>query len=393
MSPRRFLLSLLMLLCMPPLHALDARPDLEVRLSSPASLTARESGKVIVSITNKSSRVLLLPRLRTPLFNPDDHLMNNFIDLQDANGKTPKFIGRHVSVSFEAKDYFYAAIQPGQTLEKEIDLAQDYDLRAGGLFRVSYIQDYGETDLYKSDDYAAYKSPSNELTIFVSAALLRTNIGPSARKSAYVQPECRFDQLIAIWAATSKASLWNYQAWLALTESIEIEEHDETDENGELIALARFRIKATPDYTFWFGEPEHSGKFAERLSGNFDYHQTDFRPLGVVHAVGQALRFTPFRCGCDPAKYDRGSLAWSNQTDGVINYCEAFFDAPLGRSSGQAITVIHEVSHLLSDPNLVTSDYVYGRKDAHALSTGNRTQATRNADNYNFYIEAVNHVF
>ena len=184
MSPRWFLLSLLMLLCMSPLRALDARPDLEVRLSSPASLTARESGKVIVSITNKSSRVLLLPRLRTPLFNPDDHLMNNFISLRDAEGKAPKFIGRIVEIPFAAKDYFYAAIQPGEKLEREIDLAQDYDLRAGGLFRVSYVQDYGETNLYTSDDYAANESASNELTIFVSATLLRTNIRPRARRSA-----------------------------------------------------------------------------------------------------------------------------------------------------------------------------------------------------------------
>ncbi|MGO4703413.1 hypothetical protein [Dyella sp. 2RAB6] len=174
MPPRRLLLSLLMLLCVLPLHALDAQSDLEVRLSSPDSLTARESGKVIVSITNRSSRVLLLPRLRTPLFNPDDHLMNNLIDLRDAAGKPPKFIGRFVTISFEAKDYFYVAIQPGQTLGKEIDLAQDYDLRAGGLFRVSYVQDYGETDLYQSDNYAAYKSASNELTIFVSTTLLHT---------------------------------------------------------------------------------------------------------------------------------------------------------------------------------------------------------------------------
>ena len=208
-----------------------------------------------------------------------------------------------------------------------------------------------------------------------------------------MQPACNFDQLIAIWEATSKASLWNHQAWLALTENIEIEERDETDENGDLIALARLRMKATPDYTFWFGEPEHNGEFAENLSPYFDYHQTDFRPLGVVLAVGQALRFTPFRCGCDPAKYDRRSLAWANQSEGVINYCEAFFDAPLDRPSGQAITVIHEVSHLLSDPNLVTSDYAYDRKHAHGLSIRNRALATRNADNYNFYIEAVNKVF
>jgi len=171
MSLRWFLLSLLMLSCMSPLHALPAQDDLVVRLSKPNSLAARESGRVIVSITNKSSRILLLPRVRTPLFNPDDHLMNNFMTVLDANGKQAKFIGRFVTLVFEAKDYFYVAIHPGQTLHKEIDLAQDYDLRAGGVFHVSYAQDYGETDLYESEDYAPYKSASNKLTIFVSKAL------------------------------------------------------------------------------------------------------------------------------------------------------------------------------------------------------------------------------
>ena len=391
MTPRRWLLPLFMLLSMFPLHALQAKADLEVRLSSPATLTDRESGKVIVSITNTSSRVLLLPRLRTPLFNPDNHLMNNFITVLDANGKQARFVGRFVTMSFEAKDSFYVAIQPGRTFEKEIDLTQDYDLHAGGSFRVSYVQDYGETDLYKSDDYAAYKSASNELTIFVSKALLRTE--SDAHPSGYLQPRCKIDQLIAVLAARTKASRWNYHAWAALVDNVEIEERTEQDSKGNLVFRARRQMKANPDYVFWFGEPDRDGEFVKELPSGVDYSETDFRPLGVVLAVGDALRSTPFRCGCDPTKYDRSALAWANQAEGTIHYCEAFFDAPLDRPSGQATTVIHEISHLLSDPNLVTSDYAYGRKAAHALSTSDRSQATRNADNYNFYVEAINGVF
>lgn len=173
MTLRKGLLLLITLLCAFPLHALHAKNELEVRLRNPDSLIAKESGKVIVSITNRSSRVLLLPRLRTPVFNPDDHLMNNFITVLDANGTQARFIGRFVTISFEAKDSFYVAIRPEQAFQKEIDLAQDYDLHAGGPFRVSYVQDYGETELYQSDDYASQKSASNELTIFVNTRLLR----------------------------------------------------------------------------------------------------------------------------------------------------------------------------------------------------------------------------
>ena len=392
MSPHRLFLALLMLLCMLPLHALAAQNDLVVRLRSPDSLSARESGRVIVSITNKSSRVLLLPRVKTPLFNPDDHLMNNFMTVLDANGKQAKFIGRFVTLVFEAKHYFYVAIQPGQTLDREIDLAQDYDLRAGGVFRVSYVQDYGETDLYESDDYAPYKSASNELTIFISKALIRTNAKTGAERIRYTPPKCDIEELAAISRAVYNAAWWNYEAWNLLADNIDIEEREEEVE-GRPITLVRWGMKATPDYVFWFGEPDRDEGFAEELLGYPDHNRTDFKPLGVVSAVWDALFSTPFHCGCDPAKYDdRQTLAWANQSEGAINYCKAFFSAPPDRPSGQSITVLHEISHLLSDPNLVTSDYAYGRKQAHALSLSNRTQATRNADNYNFYIEAINHV-
>ncbi|MFC4763875.1 M35 family metallo-endopeptidase [Dyella koreensis] len=372
-----------------------AEKSIEVTLSSPASLVAKESGKIVVTITNRGHQTLLLPEPKTPVFNPDNHLMGDYITVIGDDGKKPKFIGRFVKMSFKEKKDFYFPITPGQTLSKEIDLSKDYDLRAGGKFRVSYEQDYGDTTLYDTDDYAPNKSISNELIIFVSPELVNGNTTGQTDRSDYIQPQCDIYQDIDVLSAENEAMKWDGYAISHLMDGLETVDKT-VSEDGRYKTLYSVNVKNDSNYIFWFGTPDNNREFIDTPPSpgyfDLDYTQIDFRPIGVLRAVAERINTVPYGCGCDPAKYKESTLAWYDQSKSSINYCESFFKAPLALSEGQASTIIHEMTHVADSLVDKTTDYKYGRKDAHELATANRNEATNNADNYNFFVESINSI-
>lgn len=149
-----------------------ATEPLEVALTRPSYFTERESGRILVTITNHSDQTLLLPRLKTPLFNTDDHLMGNDMDVRGEVGRVADFRGRRVNIPLSARRDFYAEILPGESLANEVNLARDDDLSAGGHFSVTYEQNYGDLYLYEAEGQPWIQSPSNELEVFVSPALI-----------------------------------------------------------------------------------------------------------------------------------------------------------------------------------------------------------------------------
>lgn len=201
MFTRSKLIAVFSIVCMQLTYATHATEPLEVVLSKPSSFPERESGQILVTITNRTDRTLLLPRLKTPLFNPDDHLMGNFMDVRGEDGRAAKFRGRWVNIPLSAKRGFYAEIGPGESLRSEINLARDYDLSAGGKVKVSYIQDYGDVTLYDSDRYAPLRSRSNDLEIFVSPALIAPALPSSPAEFIPAQNQCDAVQNLSIsWA-------------------------------------------------------------------------------------------------------------------------------------------------------------------------------------------------
>ena len=68
--------------------------------------------------------------------------MTNLFSVKDAHGQQAGFIGRFVHVIPDDPESYFIKINPGQSVSADVDLSNDYDLSAGGVFSVSYTQNY-----------------------------------------------------------------------------------------------------------------------------------------------------------------------------------------------------------------------------------------------------------
>ena len=153
---------------------------IEVTLSTSIAQSQRANGMLTVSITNRSNRVLLLPRAYTPLETPDDHLMNNIFRVTAEDGRRVPFRGRHMRMSLSEPDTFYTKIAPGQTLTAELSLARDYVFESG-TFSISYEQPYGEIELLNASDGALLPTArSNELLLSIKESLAGPRHAPNS---------------------------------------------------------------------------------------------------------------------------------------------------------------------------------------------------------------------
>lgn len=91
---------------------------------------------------------------------------------------------------------------------------------------------------------------------------------------------------------------------------------------------------------------------------------------------------------CDLRESAFGWTQHEMEVDAHIGFGRAFFEArPVGGFDTRMGTVIHELSHMV--PGIGTDDIVYGVHGARDLADANHYQAVRNADNVEYFIEAL----
>ena len=91
---------------------------------------------------------------------------------------------------------------------------------------------------------------------------------------------------------------------------------------------------------------------------------------------------------CDLNESAFGWTQHEMHVDARIGFGRAFFEArPVGGFDTRMGTVIHELSHMV--PGIGTDDIVYGVHGARDLADANHYQAIRNADNVEYFIEAL----
>ena len=151
----------------------SADSPLEVVISHPSSPTEAESGVIVITLTNHSDSPILTPIQRTPISRPHKRQqMGAVLEVKDAAGKQARFIGSFIDfVRGADPSTIYVRIEPGQTISGEIDLSLDYDLKAGGAYRVSYEQAYGGVELLKGETIAKNSIKSNTLDIWINTSL------------------------------------------------------------------------------------------------------------------------------------------------------------------------------------------------------------------------------
>ena len=118
----------------------DTRNALQVTLAKHPDPLKADAGVIVVTVRNITDTALYLPKAFTPLYTPQDHLMNKVFNVFDGSGKEATFIGRFIRQISDNPSVHYGRIGPGQAISHEVDLAADYDLSKGGHYQVSYQQ-------------------------------------------------------------------------------------------------------------------------------------------------------------------------------------------------------------------------------------------------------------
>ena len=83
--------------------------------------------------------------------------------------------------------------------------------------------------------------------------------------------------------------------------------------------------------------------------------------------------------GCKKTDY-----AYTYYDSSVVYFCNSYFSAPTIGSNSKMGTVVHEMTHAVSD----TDDMEYGEEDCQQLARDSPRDAINNADNYEYFAEA-----
>lgn len=369
----------------------SADSPLEVVISHPSSPMDAESGVIVITLTNHSDSPILTPIQRTPISRPHKRQqMGAVLEVKDAAGKQARFIGSFIDFVKDADpSTMYVRIEPGQTISGEVDLSLDYDLKAGGAYRVSYEQAYGGVELLKAEIVAKNSVKSNALDIWVNTSLIGVKSLSLITPQDNGERECTTSEKSQLVAAKMTASGWLWNA--ALYGETELWDYVMDTSSGEIT----YNSKLKPDdkYTIWMGVPlndlqpvtESYGR--DLMSDPEVWNHVDFLPLHLAYANSKRMDKVSFKCGCPSgdAPTKAAEAHTSNPYEVVV--CDIYFNLA---DSNKAVTLIHEVSHFSDADAPMTQDYANGSAPARDLARTNHAQAVLNADSFAYWVEAVN---
>lgn len=360
---------------------------LEVVISHPASSTEAEAGIVVITITNHSASPILMPIQRTPISRPNKkQQMGAVLVVTDAAGHQVRFTGSFIDFvsSITPRSDMYMRIEPGQAISGEIDLSLDYDLKAGGVYHVSYEQAYGGVALLKGDTYAKDSIRSNTLDIWVNTSLT------GAKSLSFIAPqdngerECTAEENNQLEASKSTAITWLGNAWMT-SQSFYVETHTDTDP-------VTYNAKLMSDdlYTIWMGTPANDLQPAtggRNLSDPDVWNDVDFLPLHLAYANTVRMPQVSFKCGCPSGDAPIKAAEAHTTTSYEIVVCNIFFNIA---DDDRAVTLIHKVSHFTDALAPMTQDYANGMAPARDLARNNHAQAVLNSDSFAYWVQALN---
>jgi hypothetical protein len=366
--------------------------ELEVSLEDASRPSMWSNGTISVMLKNNGKSTIYLPRVHTPLYTPENHLMNNVFKVVDERGDAAKFIGRHVRVLPEDGDSYYGRLAPGETLSHEVDLTADYKLLPGTRYELSYEQSYAYGYSQEDGGRGQLKDnrlmePSNTITF---TYMPRKESAQTHRAEPDPAKECTTEQYSAISAATLDAHVWVSKARTRI-ENLYFVELGKDDLGNTTYSG---RLKQDNVYDYWFGAARNQAEPYLSRPSYTDYWRKDddYLMMKSLNSVGLRLGGEAYLCGC-PSTYPWNTAAWT-QTEprNIIHLCDRFFELPVsdGAYDSQRLTIIHEVSHFVDYRGGETADYVYGRNGAHELTTSNRSNAVKNADNLMYFVGAAN---
>ena len=322
-----------------------ARGTANVSLSvDKQAFASGEAVRVTVTISNPERGSIRLLKWYTPADDVEESLFRVTRD-----GVPVEFIGPHYKRP-EPTDRDFIVLKSGESLVRNIDLADYHDLSVTGAYSVAY--DVKSLDLYGKNDAAMARVQdlnSNGLQVWIEgrAAKRPEAQAPSAVSGASSYTKCTTTQQSQGAAARNEASTYASDSLTYLMAGF--------DQQGLR-------------YATWFGAKTTTRY--NKVSSNF----TNIKGAMDTASVN-------FNCGCKKQYY---AYVYPNQPYNIY-LCRIYWTAPLTGTDSKAGTLIHEMSHFTIVAG--TDDWVYGQSGARNLATTNPDHAVDNADSHEYFAE------
>jgi hypothetical protein len=114
--------------------------DLQVVIGEPYDVRMTGKGLLDVTLTNRGSSTLYLPKNATPPMAREGHLLRPIFSVSDQNGDAARFIGEVIGTTSKDPATYYIRLNPGQRVTNTIDLGADYAMRQGYRYTILYRQ-------------------------------------------------------------------------------------------------------------------------------------------------------------------------------------------------------------------------------------------------------------
>ncbi len=320
---------------------------LDIRLSLPSPVVQGDADvPVQVSITNTSRRAVLLPKWQLP----SDDMQMPLFRITREDGSLVRYTGRIVKrAAPRAADM--VVLQPGETMNFQVELTAVYDLSRDGRYTIEYIGHgrHGEAVAAMASAAPAHLWLSGRSGL---GAETETMAQASAER---VRPQAGSISFTGNCTSTQRTTLTN-----AVNAA--------RNYANESAAYLNRTPSATQRYVKWFGAFSTSRWGTAR--SHFDSIQSAMNNAALT-----------LDCSCREGAY---AYVYPNQPY-KIYLCNAFWSAPMTGTDSKAGTLIHEMSHF----NVVagTDDWAYGQSAAARLAQTNPTRALDNADNHEYFAE------
>ncbi|WEW60289.1 ammonium transporter [Emydomyces testavorans] len=316
-------------------------------------LTAMGNTRLKAVITNKGNQQLNLLKYNTFLDEAPIPKVGIYKD-----GQPVKFEGmlQRILMS-DLPESVFVPLAPGETIEKEFDIASTSDLAMGGAFTVSSegLIAFAEGNGTTLTGAMAYKTNTLNLDVDgAQAAQVAKAIQPISQRTN-IQSDCTGDQARAVRTALqNSARLSQQSAQAARSNSRKVQEYFRRNDQQTVRTVAA-RFEAV------------SRESSSTNGGRTKYFCVDHNR------------------GCRP-----NVLAYTYPSRNEVTSCPSFYQLPplTNRCHGQdqATTVLHEFTHCPGVYSPFCEDHAYGYANIMRLTP---ERAIQNADTYSLFANSV----
>ncbi|KJV33750.1 M35 family metallo-endopeptidase [Luteibacter yeojuensis] len=334
-------------------------------------------GTIVLTLKNTGDAPIPIMVWHTPFAQSGGRLPGAIFKVTDSNGKDVAYRGTWPYLGALTMRAF-RTIAPGESLEKEVNLAMEYKFEPFQHYQIDYT-----LNLTHEPDPRATSSAERATFVRPSQTEAKSNavIIYFAGDIAAIRNEFVDDDLMCTSAQTLVIDKMRLDASRRISagEQFMRERYVLYYDNGE----PRYRFSPHPRYTRWFGTHNESEPPPFEPGWGLNDNARAYETVVATANRTRDGKLNP-RCGCPGWGPDVPAHA-EQDSRYTMYFCDLFFDLPdFAAFSSKVGSLMHEYTHYNSFyPG--TADYLYGYEKVQDLARENRTNAVMNADNFEYF--------